>query len=57
MIPRYRAIEKILERVEDGDAVSSTTGMISGEVFQTEDRAGNFYMLGSMGLLSALGWV
>ena len=55
MIPRYRAIEKILERVEIGDVVLSTTGMISREVFQTEDRAGNFYMLGSMGLLSSFG--
>jgi len=55
VIPRYRAIEKILEQVEDEDLVLSTTGMISREVFHTEDRAGNFYMLGSMGLLSSFG--
>ena len=55
MIPRYRAIEKILEQVESGDVVLSTTGMISREVFQTKDRPGNFYMLGSMGLLSSFG--
>ena len=55
MIPRYRAVEKILEQVESGDVVLSTTGMISREVFQTKDRPGNFYMLGSMGLLSSFG--
>ena len=55
MIPRYRAIEKILEQVESEDVVLSTTGMISREVFQTKDRPGNFYMLGSMGLLSSFG--
>ncbi len=55
MIPRYRAIERILEQVEDEDVVLSTTGMISREVFQTKDRPGNFYMLGSMGLLSSFG--
>ncbi len=55
MIPRYRAIEKILEQVESEDVVLSTTGMISREVFQIKDRPGNFYMLGSMGLLSSFG--
>ena len=37
------------------DLVLSTTGMISREVFFTEDRPGNFYMIGSMGLLSSFG--
>lgn len=55
MIDRYKAIEKILEHVRDDDLVLSTTGMISREVFMTDDRPGNFYMLGSMGLLSAFG--
>ncbi len=54
-IDRYRAIEKILEHVGDGDLVVSTTGMISRELFALDDRPGNFYMIGSMGLASALG--
>ena len=55
MIDRYEAIGKVMEHVRDGDLVLSTTGMISREVFITDDRPGNFYMLGSMGLLSAFG--
>ena len=55
MIDRYEAIETILEHVEADDLVLSTTGMISREVFVTRDRPGNFYMLGSMGLLSSFG--
>lgn len=55
MIPRYQAIETILHSVTPDDLVVSTTGMISREVFATDDRAGNFYMLGSMGLLSSFG--
>ena len=55
MIPRYLAIEKVLEHVQPADLVLSTTGMISREVFVTGDRTGNFYMLGSMGLLSSFG--
>ena len=52
---RYRAIETILEHVTDDDLVLSATGMISREAFATLDRPGNFYMLGSMGLLSSFG--
>ena len=55
MIDRYLAIQKILEHVRVDDLVVSTTGMISREVFMTDDRPGNFYMLGSMGLLSSFG--
>ena len=55
MIPRHKAIEKVLEHVQSGDLVLSTTGMISREVFMTDDRPSNFYMIGSMGLLSSLG--
>lgn len=56
MIPRYKAIEAILSHVKnEEDLVISTTGMISREVFTTQDRPGNFYMLGSMGLLSSFG--
>ncbi len=55
MIPRYQAIEKILEHAQADDLILSTTGMISREVFMTQDRPGNFYMIGSMGLLSSFG--
>ena len=55
MIDRYEAIGKILEQVGDSDLVLSTTGMISREVFAANDRPENFYMIGSMGLLSSFG--
>ena len=55
MIDRYLAIEQVLGHVGSRDLVLSTTGMISRELFVTDDRAGNFYMLGSMGLLSSFG--
>ena len=55
MIDRYLAIQEILEHVQDGDLVVSTTGMISRELFTLNDRPGNFYMIGSMGLASAVG--
>ena len=55
MIDRYRAIEKVLEHVQANDLMVSTTGMISRELFALHDRPGNFYMIGSMGLASAMG--
>ena len=55
MIDRYTAIQAILRRVNPDDLVLSTTGMISREVFVTNDRTCNFYMIGSMGLLSSFG--
>jgi thiamine pyrophosphate-dependent acetolactate synthase large subunit-like protein len=55
VIDRYQAIATILEHVGPRDLVLSTTGMISREVFTTDDRPANFYMLGSMGLLSSFG--
>ena len=55
MIGRVTAIQAIVRRVEASDLVLSTTGMISREVFVTDDRPANFYMLGSMGLLSSFG--
>ena len=55
MIDRSLAIEKILGHVQPTDLVLSTTGMISREVFVADDRPSNFYMIGSMGLLSSFG--
>ena len=53
MINRIDAISVIVESLQEGDLVVSTTGMISRELFVTSDRPGNFYMLGSMGLVSS----
>ena len=55
MIARYQAIERILSHIQASDLVVSTTGMISRELFILDDRPGNFYMIGSMGLASAMG--
>lgn len=55
MIDRIAAIQAIVRGVEASDLMLSTTGMISREVFVTGDRPSNFYMIGSMGLLSSFG--
>lgn len=55
MIIRREAIEHILKYINDESIIVSTTGMISREIFSTKDRPSNFYMIGSMGLLSSLG--
>jgi len=52
---RYTAIKTILQEVGAEDLVLTTTGMPSREAFVADDRLGNFYMIGSMGLLSSLG--
>ncbi|MFQ5957078.1 MAG: thiamine pyrophosphate-dependent enzyme, partial [Candidatus Brocadiales bacterium] len=54
VIDRYQAIATIMAHIGSDDLVLSTTGMISREVFMTHDRPGNFYMIGSMGLASAI---
>ena len=55
MITRHQAIETIFDDVVDSDLVLCATGMISREVFEVQDRPSNFYMIGSMGLLSSFG--
>ena len=52
---RQEALRRILMHLPDGDMALFTTGMISREAFNIHDRAENFYMIGSMGLLNALG--
>lgn len=52
---RYEALQRILARMPATDLALFTTGMISREAFHIRDRPENFYMLGSMGLLSSLG--
>jgi len=52
---RHRAVAIVLDQVRCDDIVLTTTGMISRETFASHDRPGNFYMIGSMGLLSSIG--
>ena len=52
---RITAIKHITKHLKATDVLLSTTGMISREVFFVADRACNFYMIGSMGLLSSFG--
>ena len=52
---RNKAIEIIFRKVGLDDLVLTTTGMISRECSANHDRTGNFYMIGSMGLVSSLG--
>jgi phosphonopyruvate decarboxylase len=52
---RHEALQHILTPLPDRDLALFTTGMTSREAFNIRDRAENFYMIGSMGLLSAVG--
>jgi thiamine pyrophosphate-dependent acetolactate synthase large subunit-like protein len=52
---RYEALQLLLTGLSDRDLALFTTGMISREAFNLRDRPENFYMIGSMGLLNALG--
>jgi thiamine pyrophosphate-dependent acetolactate synthase large subunit-like protein len=52
---RHQALRCILQALRADDVALFTTGMISREAFNIRDRPGNFYMIGSMGLLSSLG--
>ena len=49
------AVKIILSNLEDDDAAIFTTGYISRYAFDIKDRDANFYMIGSMGLLSSVG--
>jgi len=52
---RSDALRIILENISDNDIALFTTGFISREAFFIKDRRLNFYMVGSMGLLSSFG--
>jgi phosphonopyruvate decarboxylase len=54
VIPRPAAVATIVGALDPDDLLVTTTGFISRETFNALDRPGNFYMLGSMGLASAL---
>ncbi len=45
----------ILPRLEKKDIALFTTGLISRYAFSLKDRKANFYMIGSMGLVSSVG--
>lgn len=50
---RHEALKVILENLTN-ELVITTTGMISREAFSAKDRPENFYMVGSMGLVTPL---
>ncbi|MGQ9920200.1 MAG: phosphonopyruvate decarboxylase [Desulfobacca sp.] len=54
-LSRLAAIQTIVRSLSGQEAVVSTTGKISRELYNSQDREGNFYMVGSMGCASAIG--
>ena len=52
---RKEAIKIIIDSLKGKEAVISSTGLMSRELFNLNDRPQNFYMVGSMGLASSLG--
>lgn len=52
---RKEAIETIMTAINPKDAVVSTTGLISREIFEKFDSDRNIYVPGSMGLASSIG--
>ncbi len=54
-LSRLEAIQTIAQSLSGQEAVVATTGKISRELYNTLDREGNFYMVGSMGCASAIG--
>ena len=51
---RINAIRKIMKNVKN-EIVISSTGMISRELYEVQDRSRNFYMKGSMGCTLGIG--
>lgn len=49
------AIKSILSNLKSDDIAIFTTGYISRHAFAVNDRRANFYMIGSMGLVSSVG--
>ncbi len=52
---RMEAIAEILYAIDDRDLVVSQIGFPSKEVYNTRDRAENFYMLGALGSATEVG--
>jgi sulfopyruvate decarboxylase beta subunit len=53
---RFEAFEVITESLKGDELVISANGLISRELFSIKDSPCNFYMLGSMGLASSIGF-
>lgn len=53
---RYEAIEVITRELNGNEMVISANGKISRELFTIKESFQNFYMLGSMGLASSIGF-
>lgn len=51
---RFEALKIILNQLSEKELVVTTTGMTSREAFGAKDREENFYMVGSMGLVTPL---
>ncbi len=52
---RYEAIEDIMKNIDD-ELVICNIGFPSRELYEINDRPENFYMIGSMGLASSIGF-
>lgn len=52
---RCEAVDAIYAGIKNEDAVVSTTGLTSREIYKKHDSKQNFYMVGSMGLASSIG--
>lgn len=53
---RYEAIEAITKALNGDELLISANGMLSRELFSIRESPNNFYMLGSMGLASSIGF-
>ena len=51
---RFDAIKLITDVIDDQPIISAN-GFISRDLFESNDKESNFYMIGSMGLSSSLG--
>ncbi len=52
---RYEAIRDIMNYIDD-ELIVCNIGFPSRELYEIEDRSKNFYMIGSMGLASSIGF-
>lgn len=52
---RYEAIEEIIKNIDE-ELIVCNIGFPSRELYEIDDRDENFYMIGSMGLASSIGF-
>lgn len=53
--PRSEYLEVLYKNIRETDILLGTTGFSGRELYQTIDREGKFYMMGSMGCLPSIG--